>query len=284
MGLVLRPLFIYNEKRKLFCREKHKMKTAVVTGGSSGIGLRTAEMLRDAGYKVFELSRREHKNTGIKHIGADVTDTNALAEAFAEIIKCSGTVDLVVCCAGMGVSGAVEFLSDEETRRQFDVNFFGTVNTVRAVLPYMRRARSGKIICISSVAAVYSIPFQAYYSASKAAVNLFVDALTNEVRPFGIEVASVMPGDIKTGFTAARRKTVEGDTEYGGRISKAVSAMEKDETNGMSPDSIARFVLKLAEKKHLAPLYTVGAQYKALVALSRVFTHRTAVKIVGKLY
>lgn len=260
------------------------MKTTVVTGGSSGIGLKTAELLRDAGYKVFEISRREHENTGIKHISADVTDTNALGAAFAEIIKCSGTVDLVVCCAGMGVSGAIEFLTDSETRRQFDVNFFGTVNTVRAVLPYMRRARAGKIICISSVAAVYSIPFQAHYSASKAAVNAFVDALANEVRPFGIEVASVMPGDIKTGFTAARRKTADGDAEYGGRISKAVGNMEKDELNGMKPEAIARFVVKLAGKKHLAPLYTVGAQYKALVCLSRVFTHGAAVKIVGKLY
>lgn len=260
------------------------MKTAVITGGSSGIGLKTAEMLRDAGYKVFEISRRDSDNAGIKHIGADVTDIDTLNAAFAEIIKCSGTVDLLVCCAGMGVSGAVEFLSDAETRRQFDVNFFGTVNTVRAVLPYMRRAGSGKIICISSVAAVYSIPFQAYYSASKAAVNAFADALTNEVRPFGIEVASVMPGDIKTNFTAARSKTADGDSEYGGRISKAVSAMERDEQNGMSPDSIACFVVKLAEKKHLSPLYTVGAQYKTLVFLSRVFPHKTAVRIIGKLY
>ncbi len=260
------------------------MKTAVVTGGSSGIGLKTAELLRDTGYKVFEISRRSHENAGIKHISADVTDTAALEAAFAEIIKSAGTVDLVVCCAGMGVSGAVEFLTDGETRRQFDVNFFGTVNTVRAALPYMRRARSGKIICISSVAAVYSIPFQAYYSASKAAINSFADALANEVRPFGIEVASVMPGDIKTGFTAARSKTAEGDAEYGGRISKAVNAMEKDELNGMSPDSIARFVVKIAEKKHLSPLYTVGAQYKTLVFLSRVFPHKTAVKIIGRMY
>lgn len=121
------------------------MKTAVVTGGSSGIGLKTAELLRDAGCKVFEISRRSHENAGIKHISADVTDTAALEAAFAEIIKSAGTVDLVVCCAGMGVSGAVEFLTDGETRRQFDVNFFGTVNTVRAALPYMRRARSAEL-------------------------------------------------------------------------------------------------------------------------------------------
>jgi short-subunit dehydrogenase len=148
----------------------------------------------------------------------------------------------------------------------------------------MRKQKGGKIICISSVAAVYSIPFQAYYSASKAAINAFVDALTNEVKPFGIEITSVMPGDISTGFTAARSKTSIGDDIYSGIIGSAVSAMEKDENNGMTPDSVADLVVKLALKKRVAPLYTVGIQYKALVFLSRIFPHKTAVKIVGKMY
>ena len=249
------------------------MKTVVITGGSSGIGLKTAEIFRDNGYTVFEISRRENSTPGVIHMSADVTDNDALTSVFSQIAERTGNkIDTLVCCAGMGVSGAVEFLSDSETRRQFDVNFFGTVNAVRAVLPYMRKANGGRIICVSSVA------------ASKAAVNAFTDALTNEVRPFGIEVCSVMPGDIKTGFTAARRKTAEGDTEYGGRISKAVAAMEKDEMGGMEPVSVARAVFNAAERKHMKPLVTVGAQYKALVCLSRVFSHKTAVHIVGKLY
>ena len=148
----------------------------------------------------------------------------------------------------------------------------------------MRKQKGGRIICISSVAAVYSIPFQAYYSASKAAINSFVDALTNEVKAFGIEVVSVMPGDISTGFTAARSKTNAGDDVYSGVIGLAVSAMEKDEKNGMTPDSVARLVVKVAEKRHISPLYTAGFQYKALVFLSRIFPHKLAVKIVGGLY
>lgn len=259
-------------------------KIAVVTGGSSGIGLSTAKMLAVNGYTVYELSRRESNISGITHISADVTDTAAIQSAYSQIIEKHGEINLLVCCAGMGVSGAVEFLPDSEVRRQMDVNFFGTVNAVRAVLPYMRKQCGGKIICVSSVAAVYSIPFQGYYSASKSAVNAFVDALVNEVKPFNIQVSSVMPGDIKTGFTAARRKTVDGDDVYSGRISKAVAAMEKDETNGMSPEAIAKFIVMLAGKKHIAPLYTVGVQYKALVFLSRVFPHDMAVRIVGKIY
>lgn len=260
------------------------MKTAIVTGGSSGIGLKTAEALRDKGYKVYDLSRREAENEGITHIYADVTKEETVAEAIKTIMAECKQIDILVCCAGMGVSGAVEFLQDAETRRQFDVNLFGTINTVRAALPYMRKAGTGKIICISSVAAVYSIPFQAYYSASKAAINSFVDALSNEVKPFGIQVSAVMPGDIKTGFTGAREKTALGDKEYDGRISKAVSAMEKDEINGLPPESIADFIAKLADKKRIAPLYTVGASYKLLVFLSRLFPHSLAVKIVGRMY
>lgn len=262
----------------------NKNKVAVITGAGSGIGLATARMLAEKGYTVYNLSRHPAKEEKNRFIFTDVSDSSTINNAVKKIIGECGRIDLLVTSAGMGVSGAVEFIEEEEMKRQFEINLFGTINTVKAVLPQMRKQKSGKIICISSVAAVYSIPFQAYYSASKAAINSFVDALTNEVKPFGIEVASVMPGDISTGFTAARRKTDAGDDVYSGVIGSAVSAMEKDEKNGMTPDSVAKLVVKLAEKKHVSPLYTAGLQYKTLVFLSRIFPHGTAVKIVGKMY
>ncbi len=261
-----------------------KNKIAVITGAGSGIGLATARMLSEKGYTVYNLSRHPAENEKNKFIFTDVSDSATINAAVEQIAAECGRIDLLVTSAGMGVSGAVEFIEEKEMKRQFEVNLFGTVNTVRAVLPQMRKQKCGRIICISSVAAVYSIPFQAYYSASKAAVNSFVDALTNEVKAFGIEAAAVMPGDISTGFTAARRKTNAGDDVYSGVIGSAVSAMEKDEKNGMTPDSVAKLVVKLAEKKHISPLYTVGFQYKALVFLSRIFPHKLAVKIVGGLY
>lgn len=259
-------------------------KIAVITGAGSGIGLATARMLNERGYTVYNLSRHPAEGEESRFIFTDVSDSATIKSAVKRIIEECSKIDLLVTSAGMGVSGAVEFIDEEEMKRQFEVNLFGTINTVKAVLPQMRMQKSGKIICISSVAAVYSIPFQAYYSASKAAVNSFVDALTNEVKPFGIEVASVMPGDISTGFTAARQKTNAGDDVYSGVIGSAVSAMEKDEKNGMTPESVAELVVKLAEKKHVSPLYTAGFQYKALVFLSRIFPHKAAVGIVGKMY
>ena len=260
------------------------MKTAIVTGASSGIGLSIAEKLKNMGYTVYGLCRRSVPVDGIKHISTDVTDDVSINNAIEKIVSESGKIDLLITCAGMGVSGAVEFISDDDMRKQFDVNLFGTVKTVKAAIPYMRKEKSGRIICISSVAGVYSIPFQAYYSMSKAAINSFVDALSNELRQFNISICAVMPGDIKTGFTSSRKKTELGNEEYNGVILKSVSKMEKDEMNGMNPSAVSDLVIKLSEKKHISQLYTVGVSYKLLVFLSRILPHRMIVWILGKMY
>ena len=258
-------------------------RTVVVTGGSSGIGRATAKLFAARGDAVYELSRHGVNDPGVTHIDADVTRPETLRAAVERITAETGGIDLLVCCAGMGVSGAVEFIPENDARRQFDVNLFGAIHTVKAVLPVMREARAGRIICVSSVAAVYAIPFQAYYSASKAAINAFADALNNEVKDFGISVCAVMPGDIATGFTAAREKTVAGEVIYT-KAASAVAKMERDEENGMSPDAVAALIVKLAAKKRVSPLYTVGLSYKALVFLKRLFPAAFASKIVGGMY
>ena len=180
-------------------------KVAVVTGGTSGIGRATALALKDAGYTVYELSRRAEGVEGLHHISADVTDQQAVNDAAAQIMAAEGRIDVLVNNAGFGISGAIEFTETAEAKALFDVNFFGMVNMNRAVVPLMRQAGRGRIVNLSSVAAPVPIPFQAYYSATKAAVNAYTMALANELRPFGVTVCAVMPGDIHTGFTAARR-------------------------------------------------------------------------------
>lgn len=156
---------------------------------------------------MYELSRRaENAEPGVTHLQADVTDEAQVNAAVAEILRREGRIDILINNAGFGISGAIEFTPAQEARRQFDVNFFGMVNMNRAVLPIMRQQGSGRIVNMSSVAAPIAIPFQAYYSASKAAVRTYSLALASEVRPFGVEVCVIMPGDIATGFTAARRK------------------------------------------------------------------------------
>lgn len=258
-------------------------RTVVITGGSSGIGAAAAKRFLAGGDYVYELSRHAGTLSGVRHIDTDVTSEASVAKAITKILTAERKIDVLVCCAGMGVSGPVELIPEADTCRQFDVNLLGTIRCVRAVLPAMRTQQSGKIICVSSVAAVHAIPFQAYYSASKAAINAFTDALGNEMRPFGVQVCAVMPGDIATGFTAARVKTENADAAYKNADS-AVAKMEQDEKNGMPPEAVADLIFKLASRKKLAPLYTVGLTYKTLVFLKRLFPAALASRIVGGMY
>ncbi|MBQ2618085.1 MAG: SDR family oxidoreductase [Oscillospiraceae bacterium] len=256
----------------------------IVTGGSSGIGLAAARALREKGLTVYILSRRPFTEKGLHHLCADVADERQCAEAVQTVLSREGDLDLLVNCAGFGISGAVEFTELADAKKQMEVNFFGAVNMTKAVLPHMRGRRNGRIVNISSVAAPAAIPFQAYYSATKAAINAWTAALANELRPYGVTVTAVQPGDIKTGFTAAREKSLEGDAAYGGRISKSVAKMEHDEQNGMDPAAAGAYIAKIAMKKHPKPVYTIGFSYKAICVLLKLLPSRLANWAIGKLY
>ena len=260
-------------------------KVAVVTGGTSGIGRATALALKDAGCTVYELSRRAQGVEGLHHISADVTREESVRAAVEQIMAREGRIDILVNNAGFGISGAVEFTSTEEAKSLFDVNFFGMVNMNRQVVPIMRRAGHGRIVNLSSVAAPVPIPFQTYYSATKAAVNAYTMALANELRPFGITVCAVQPGDIHTGFTAARVKTMAGDDVYQGRIGRSVQRMEHDEQTGMDPAKAGAYIAKVAlrERSH-HPLYAIRADYKFFVFLSKILPAQALNRLIYAIY
>jgi len=260
-------------------------KQAIVTGGSSGIGAATAKALLDRGYEVYEFSRREAGTvSGVKHIQCDVTDEEQVDMAVFGVYDTAERIDIVINNAGFGISGAIEFTDSAADRKQMDVNFFGMVNMNHAVLPIMRKQKSGRIINISSVAAPIAIPFQAYYSASKAAIEAYSLALLNEVRPFGVKVVTILPGDIHTGFTSAREKSAEGDKEYEGRISRSVAVMEHDEETGMTPEKAGEKIVQYALKNNPAPEYVIGGEYKLFVFLKRLLPTRTLYNLVGRIY
>ena len=259
-------------------------KIAVVTGGTSGIGRETALYLTQNGCTVYELSRRAEGVEGLRHISADVTDEESVHRAVEQILQEAGRIDILVNNAGFGISGAVEFTDTEEAKRQFDVNFFGMVRMNRAVIAVMRKQGGGRIVNLSSVAAPVPIPFQTYYAASKAAINSYTMALANELRPFGVTVCAVMPGDIRTGFTAARHKVGEGDELYGGRISRSVRRMEHDEQTGMDPAKAGAFVGRVALKGGHKPLYTIGFAYQAAVLLTKILPAQALNWLIGRIY
>ena len=184
----------------------------------------------------------------------------------------------------MGISGAAESTPEENVRAIFELNFFGALNCMRAAAPHMREAGGGRMVVVSSVAAEIAIPFQSFYSATKAAVSSLADAMRIELAPFGITVTQVLPGDVRTGFTAARTKNAEDDPAYGDRVAKSVAVMERDEKGGMSPEVIAADIVRLAAVKNPPPRVIGGGKYKLLVALTRVLPRRAVSYIVSKMY
>lgn len=260
------------------------MKVIVITGASSGIGLSTAQYLSSKGHRVYGISRSKIHEKNVMSIQADVTIYEQLEAAYKEIFEIEGHIDVLINNAGMGISGTIEDTSIEDANYIFNVNFMGVFNSTKAVLPYMRKSGGGKILNISSVAAKLSIPFQAFYSSSKAAINSFSEALANEVAPFKIQVCAIMPGDIKTGFTKNRKKNEKDSPEYLGRVDKSVAVMENDERNGMDPESAAKVINRLVRKRRI-PLYkTVGFKYKAIVFLAKILPAKLANNIVGSIY
>jgi len=259
-------------------------KVAIVTGGSGGIGRCTASALKSAGCRVYELSRRELANDGVVHISADVTDEAQVRSAIGQILDCEGRIDILVNNAGFGISGAAELTDSASSHAQLELNVHGMDNVTRAVLPIMRRQGSGRIVCMSSIAGILPIPFQLWYSVSKAAVIAYVLALQNEVRPYGISVCAVLPGDIASGFTAARQKIDDEENAYSGRIARSVAVMEHDEETGMSVEYAGACVAKTALKKRSRPLVAMGFKYKLFYLLAKLLPRRISNYIVGILY
>ena len=264
--------------------QAQRSKVAIVTGGSSGIGRACARSLADAGCTVYELSRRESAQSGITHLACDITDETRVAAVISEVLNREGRIDILVNNAGFGISGAIETTASADAHRQMEVNLFGMDNVTRAVLPAMREAGVGRIVCTSSIAGIVPIPFQAWYSASKAAINAYVCALANEVRPYGITVAAVMPGDIATGFTDARAKSTAGDDVYSGRIGRSVAVMEHDERTGMDPARAGAFIASVALRRSSRPLIALGPAYKAVALLEKLLPKRLVNRLVYLIY
>ena len=182
-----------------------------VTGGSSGIGLAVMRELVSRGFRVYGTSRKVPRGAvtrkeSLDYVYLDLSDEASISEALELVPAREGHIDLLVNNAGFGVAGAAEDMPFADAEKQMDVNFFGPLRVMRAVLPHMRGDRGGRIITIGSLAAEFPVPFQSIYSASKAALRALTAAMRAETAPFQIELSVVEPGDTRTGFTAARVK------------------------------------------------------------------------------
>lgn len=259
-------------------------KIALVTGASKGIGLATAKLLYHNGYTVYGGARNSFTEEGITAVTLDVTKPESVKQAVDFVIGREGRLDVLINNAGMGISGPVETTDEADAKYIFDVNFFGAFYMVKAALPYLRKSR-GRIINTSSVASYLSIPFQSFYSSTKAALDALAFALVSEVKPFGIKVTNILPGDTRTNFTDARRKGVEEKNGvYGERVARSVAVMENDERHGMPPEKTAKTVLKTLKKRNPPVIKAVGLQYKLFLFLNKILPKKFVIWVIGKIY
>ena len=257
-------------------------RIVLITGASHGIGAACAEAFLARGDVVYGLCRSKPNHPYIRHVPVDLTNSTEAEKAIQTVLAQAGRIDVLVLNAGIGISGAVEFTELSEAKRQFDVCYFGALRVLTPALPALRKSK-GIILFTSSVAAVTPIPYQAHYSACKAAINALVLALRNELKHTGVRVSAVLPGDVKTDFTAARAKNERGTEVYPAMI-RSVQRMERDEQTGMLPDQIAKKFLKIAAKRDPKPYYSVGFAYSAICVLVKLLPARLAGRILWQLY
>ncbi len=266
----------------------------LITGASAGIGLSAATQLMNKGAKVYAASRRggvsQKADSGsgeLIHVVMDVNHEEEIAGVVSKIIEENNRLDAVICNAGNGIAGSVEDTSVEEMRYQFETNFFGAVKTINACVPVFRKQGYGKILAVSSVAAIIPIPYQAFYSAGKSALQILIQALSMELKPFGIQCSCILPGDTKTEFTAARKYSAASQSQnsaYLKRMKDSVAKMEKDEQNGMPASVVAKAIVKQVFNKRMHSFYVIGLQYQIIYHLFNVLPTDLRLWIIGKIY
>ncbi|SHH30341.1 Short-chain dehydrogenase [Caloranaerobacter azorensis DSM 13643] len=269
-------------------------KVALVVGASSGMGKACAEYLKKHGYIVYGTSRKaifpdsltKNREGTIQMIPLDVTQEKSIKEAIDYIVKNEGQINILLNCAGYALGGAVEDISNDEAHEIFDTNFFGMMSVIRHVLPIMRKQNKGLIVNISSVAGFIALPFQSMYSATKYAVEAMTECLRMEVKPFGIKVSIIEPGDIKTNFTSSRKtaKAALINPAYKERHKKAVETMIKDELNGPGPQIVVKAFAKILNSKNPPVRIVVGFKYKCVALLKRILPSRVVEHVLEKIY
>ena len=260
-------------------------RVILITGCSSGIGRATALEAAARGHRTFATARNRsdlaelEKTAHIEVLPLDVTDPDSIRAAAGAALSRAGRIDALVNNAGYGQYGSVEDVSPEEWRAQFEVNLFGAIAMIQAVLPAMRAAGRGTIVNVSSVAGRVAVPFAAPYSASKHALEAVSDALRVELHSFGIRVVLVEPGPITTRFGEHARAIVapllSKPGPYRAIYALAERAMDSEFQRGALPaEAVARVNVDAIESPHPRPRYRVGMMARALVPVRSALPDR----------
>lgn len=244
-------------------------RTVLVTGASSGIGAAVAHLFHQRGFMVFGTSRSAGPGTPSEFpmLKLDVNSDASVKACVDEVLARAGQLDVLVNNAGFALTGAAEETSIEEAKEQFETNYFGVVRMVKAVLPRMREARSGRIITIGSLAGLMAIPYNAFYSSTKFALEGYIEALWFELRPFGIAVSLIEPGFVRTAINQATRVAAERLAAYEGPRDLAIAVVDRSVEKGIAPELVAKAVMRAAQSRTPRLRYRVGADARWLPRL-----------------
>jgi NAD(P)-dependent dehydrogenase (short-subunit alcohol dehydrogenase family) len=273
--------------------ESNQSPSVLVTGAGSGLGRAIGEHLDRAGYRVTGTVRsaaRAAELTGaaqaagrpLRFRSLDLTVAADIGALAAEIEQAGG-IDILIHNAGAGVYGPVELVDGDAVAQQFETNLFGPLELTRRLLPGLR-ARRGRVIWVGSMAGRISLPFQAHYSATKSAIASISDAMRMELRPHGVEVTCVEPGDFATGFTDARSRIDAAASVYADAHARCLREVDKQERGAASPDLVGVAIVRLCRARSLPARVPVGPGSAFMCFLLRVLPDRLREYIVRKHY
>jgi len=263
-------------------------KVVLITGGSSGIGKAIGDFLFHKGFTVYGTSRNPEKvaNSLFPLVALDVRNAESIATAVAKVISLSGSIDVLINNAGVGITGPIEETPTLEMKNNFDTNFFGPIEVMKAVLPQMRSQNSGLIINITSIAGYMGLPYRGIYSASKAALEIVTEAINIEVKPFGINVTNVAPGEFATDITSHRYHApiIEGSA-YEAAYKHTLDTMNTHLHTGDNPDDMAVAIYKIIQNPNPKIHYKVGAfMQKFSIVLKRILPDKVYEKMLMNHY
>ncbi|PNQ72652.1 short-chain dehydrogenase/reductase [Hanstruepera neustonica] len=249
-------------------------KVVLITGGSSGIGKSIGEFLTDKGFEVYGTSRSPEKysNNKFSIVGLDVTKPESIKNAVNHIIEKAGKIDVLINNAGVGITGPIEEIPEAEIKNNFETNFFGPINVIKAVLPQMRKQQSGLIINVTSIAGYMGLPYRGIYSASKGALELLTEAFRMELKPFNIKMTNVAPGDFATNIAAGRyHAPVLDNSPYKETYGKSLELMNEHVDAGKDPLEMAKAILAIINTSNPKVHYKVGEfMQKFSIVLKRI--------------
>ncbi|CAL2101900.1 Short-chain dehydrogenase [Tenacibaculum sp. 190130A14a] len=262
-------------------------KVVLITGASSGIGKSIATYLHTKNYNVYGTSRNPNKvDLPYAMVALDVTNSDTIQNAVEEIMAKEGRIDVLINNAGKGITGPIEDTPTDEMRANFETNFFGAIEVIKAVLPTMRNQENGLIINTTSIAGYMGLPFRGVYSASKGALELITEALSMEVKQFGIRVVNAAPGDFATNIAAGRYHTpVFDESAYKQKYAENLALMDEHVDAGKDPIIMAKAIEKIIETKNPKIHYKIGAfMEKFSIVLKRVLPDKVYEKLLMNHY